>query len=60
MHQPQTVAAVLAETFKVNSTLTEVNLGCNKIGDTGATALAEAFKVYSAITKVNLDENNIE
>jgi len=35
----------LAEAFQVNSTITEVDLNYNIIGDIGATALAEAFKV---------------
>ena len=51
MLQPQTLATVLAEAFKLNSTITEVDLEDNIIGATGATALAEAFKVNSTITK---------
>jgi len=52
-------ATALAEAFKLNSTITEVDLRSNNIGATGATALAEAFKINSTITTVDLWENNI-
>ena len=49
----------MAEAFKVNSTITEVNLDDNNIGDTGATALAEALKGNSTFKYLYLGKNNI-
>ena len=50
---------LLAEALKVNSTLTELNLRANRIGDQVATGLAEALKENSTLTKLNLCFNDI-
>ncbi|CAF1063913.1 unnamed protein product, partial [Didymodactylos carnosus] len=48
----------LAEALKVNSTLTQLDLGSNQISDRGE-ALAEVLKVNSTLTKLNLYSNQI-
>ena len=50
---------LLAEALKVNSTLTELTLRANGIGDQGATRLAEALKENSTLTKLNLGGNDV-
>ena len=50
MHPPHTVATVLKEAFKLNSTINIVDLSFDNIGDVGATALAEPLKMNSTIT----------
>ena len=55
----QSGTVLLAEAFKVNSTLTVSRLDHNGIGDQGATALAEALKENSTLTVLHLDGNDI-
>ena len=43
----------------MNSTVTELNLSWNSIGDAGATAIAEALRVNSTVTKLDLLGNSI-
>jgi len=50
---------LLAEELKVISTLTELNLSGNGIGDQGATGLAEALKVNSTVRVLILSRNGI-
>ena len=45
--------------LKVNSTLTNLNLGWNSIGDEGAHSLSQALKVNSTLTNLNLGWNSI-
>eukprot|EP00019_Armaparvus_languidus_P001153 CAMPEP_0168591766 /NCGR_PEP_ID=MMETSP0420-20121227/7321_1 /TAXON_ID=498008 /ORGANISM="Pessonella sp." /LENGTH=76 /DNA_ID=CAMNT_0008627603 /DNA_START=431 /DNA_END=659 /DNA_ORIENTATION=+ len=45
--------AELAEALKVNTTLTSIDLGYNKIGDAGAEQIAEALKVNKTLTSIN-------
>ena len=50
---------VLAEVLKGNSSLTQLKLSHNSIGDAGATALAEALRENSSLTVLNLFYNKI-
>lgn len=50
-------AASLAESLKVNSTLTTLNLFNNGIGDMGAADVAEALLVNTALTALHLGKN---
>ena len=50
---------LIAEALRINSTLTELHLCDNGIGDQGVTALAEALKVNSTLTELHLHHNNI-
>ena len=50
---------LLAETLKINSTLTELYLYDNAIGDQGANGLAEALKRNSTLTELHLRSNVI-
>jgi len=52
-------AQALAEILEVNTTVTDINLGCNDIGAGGAQALAEMLKVNSTVTTINLEMNGI-
>ena len=51
-------AVEIAAALKINSNLTTLDLGVNKIGDVGATAIAEALKVNTAITHLSLEDND--
>ena len=51
--------ACLAEAVKVNTTLTQLVLSSNNIGDAGAASLAEAMKVNTTLTQLDLQHNNI-
>ena len=55
----QSGIVLLAEAFKVNSTLSVLHLGHNGIGDQGAAVLAEALKENSTLTVLHLDGNDI-
>ncbi|KAL9965567.1 hypothetical protein ACROYT_G029381 [Oculina patagonica] len=52
-------AVVLAEALKGDSSLTELYLSRNIIGDHGATGLAEALKKNTSLTELYLSGNNI-
>ena len=41
----------IAKALKTNSTLQELNLDSNQIGDEGASAIAEALKTNSSLEK---------
>ena len=45
--------------MKVNTSLTEIDLQNNKIGDEGAKAIGEALKVNTSLTKIDLRVNKI-
>ena len=49
----------LAETIKYNSTVTQLDLSANGLGDGECTALAEAIKHNSTITRLDLSENDL-
>ena len=49
----------LAETIKYNSTVTELDLSANGLGDGECTALAEAIKHNSTITQMDLSANDL-
>ena len=51
--------ASLPEAMKVNTTLTQLNLSENNIGDAGAASLAEALKVNTTLTQLHLRSDNI-
>ncbi|KAL0240902.1 hypothetical protein GEMRC1_006138 [Eukaryota sp. GEM-RC1] len=53
------IAVLLSEALKVNSSVSDINLGCNSVGDQGAMALAETLKVNSSLNTVNLWSNSI-
>ena len=49
----------LAETIKYNSTVTQLDLSANGLGDGECTALAEAIKHNSTITQLDLSGNGL-
>ena len=49
----------LAEALRTNSTLTQLYLQYNQIGDTGVGAIAESLKVNSTLTQLDLESNQI-
>ena len=49
----------LAETIKYNSTVTQLDLSANGLGDGECTALAEAIKHNSTITQLDLSVNEL-
>ena len=49
----------LAESFKANTNVVEVDLLNNEIGDCGAAALADALKVNTSVTWIRLAHNKI-
>ena len=51
--------AAIAEALKVNTSLKEVWLSLNNIGDEGAKAIAEALKVNTSLKVVSLPNNKI-
>ena len=51
--------AFLAEAMKVNTTLAQLSVWSNNIGDAGAASLAEAMKVNTKLTQLDLQSNNI-
>ena len=52
-------ATSIAESLKINSSITQINLGFNKIGSEGATSIAESLKINSSITQINLSSCKI-
>ena len=50
---------VLSDALKSNTTLTELNLSSNFIGDAGAASVADALKSNTTLTKLNLSSNGI-
>eukprot|EP01118_Nematostelium_gracile_P018437 TRINITY_DN8185_c0_g1_i3.p1 TRINITY_DN8185_c0_g1~~TRINITY_DN8185_c0_g1_i3.p1 ORF type:complete len:220 (+),score=43.02 TRINITY_DN8185_c0_g1_i3:504-1163(+) len=50
---------MIGEVLKVNSSLTELNLGSNKIGPEAGMMIGEALKVDSSLIKLNLEYNEI-
>jgi len=52
-------AKAIAEALKVNSSLTELDLHINSIGDEGGKAIAEALKGNSSLTTLYLLSNSI-
>ena len=53
------MAMAMAEALKTNSTLKEIRLDFNNIGDEGAAALAETLKRNSTLHRLCLTNNNI-
>jgi hypothetical protein len=53
-------ATALADTLKVNMSVTTISLGHNQIGIEGASALAEALKVNTSLTYVYLGFNGVD
>ena len=53
-------AKYVAEALKVNTSLTEIDLGWNNIDAEGAKYVAEALKVNTSLTEIDLDGNNID
>ena len=49
----------LAEALKTNTTLTDIILDNNKIGDEGAKAIAEALKTNTTLINLKLSTNII-
>ena len=47
-------AKAIGEALKVNTSLTEIYLTDNNIGDEGGKAIGEALKVNTSLTKINL------
>ena len=43
----------------MNTSLTEIGLECNEIGDEGAKAIVEGLKVNASLDYINLCENYI-
>ena len=52
-------AAILAHAMATNSTVTELHLYGNGIGDSGAAALAKAVEINSTLTRLYLSHNRI-
>ena len=46
--------ALISETLKVNSTLTDLDLSCNSIGDDGIQCIVEALKVNTTLKHLHL------
>ncbi|KAL0242426.1 hypothetical protein GEMRC1_004989 [Eukaryota sp. GEM-RC1] len=57
--QRTSVSMLFIEALKTNTTVTNVNLIYNSIGDEGVRALAEALKVNTTVTSVVLRDNSI-
>jgi NLR family CARD domain-containing protein 3 len=49
----------MAVILKVNTSLSELSLGCNNVGNDGVTALGEALKVNRSLSGLYLDGNNV-
>ena len=49
----------MARALEANTTLTQLDLGRNSIGDEGATQVARALKANSTLTQLHLAENGI-
>jgi len=49
----------IGEAFRVNSTITELNLQSNAIGNVGALSIEEALKYNSTLTRIELANNQI-
>src|SRR4051812_27594411 len=49
----------ISDSLQVNSTLTTLNLGENKIGSDGAQSISDSLKVNSTLTTLNLEQNDI-
>jgi hypothetical protein len=52
-------ATALADTLKVNTTVTNINLDWNKIGVKGGPALVDALKVNTSVTDIDIEGNVI-
>jgi Ran GTPase-activating protein (RanGAP) involved in mRNA processing and transport len=50
---------VLADTLKVNTSVTSIGLGNNKIDAEGASALADALKVNTSVSNISIGDNEI-
>ena len=48
-----------SKALSVNSSLTNLDLSCNSIGDSGAASLSQALAVNSSLTNLNLSGNSI-
>merc|ERR1712062_218553 len=51
---------LLSKALEVNKTITEIYLGCNRIGDIGLEHLSKALEVNKTITTIKLSYNNIK
>jgi Ran GTPase-activating protein (RanGAP) involved in mRNA processing and transport len=49
----------IAEALRVNTTLTELNLGSNDLGDGAGRAIAEALRVNTMLTSLELGGNRL-
>ena len=52
-------ASLLGDALKLNSTLIELILCCNKIGASGALALSDSLKSNKTLTTLQLQDNSI-
>ena len=52
-------ATAIAKALETNTTLSELNLDYNNIGDEGATAIAKALETNTTLSELNLGGNNI-
>ena len=52
-------ADALSGALKVNSSLTNLDLRSNRIGDCGALALSDALEINTTLTKLDLSDNDI-
>ena len=50
-------ATAIGEGLKVNSSLLELDLGGNRVGDSGVTVMGEGLKVNSSLLELHLGSN---
>jgi Ran GTPase-activating protein (RanGAP) involved in mRNA processing and transport len=49
----------VAQTLRLNTTLTELDLGYNDLGEGGGRALAETLRLNTALMELNLEDNGL-